>query len=181
MKNQNMKTDRATHWRNSVDFNFSSGGGGGERGWSRISNIYNLLPCRFFVAISNAPKQIRKRIEVSKDFTLSSIRRSSVKIFISCSDTGICHQIQGGVKHKNNCTKHEKEIKYKPLSKYKRTGESRAGKKVLETANPLPHPTIPWAPHYLKVWIRQWKGSTDGQTWKGLKRIAMVVFENLLA
>ena len=138
MKNQNMKTDRATHWRNSVEFNFSSGG---ERGRSRISNIYNLLPCRFFVAISNAPKQIRKRIEVSKDFTLSSIRRSSVTIFISCSDTGICHQIQGGVKHKNNCTKHEKEIKYKHLSKYKRTGESRGGKKFWR--RPIPYPTPP--------------------------------------
>ena len=132
-----MKTDRATHWRNASSLTSAVGA---ERGRSRISNIYILLPCRFFIAISNAPKQIGKRKEVSKDFTLSSIRRSSVTIFISCSDTGICHQIQGGVKRKNNCTKHEKEIKYKHVSKYKRTGESRGGKKILETANPPPHP-----------------------------------------
>ena len=138
-----MKTDRATHWRNASSLTSVVGA---ERGRSRISNIYILLPCRFFIAISNAPKQIGKRKEVSKDFTLSSIRRSSVTIFISCSDTGICHQIQGGVKHKNNCTKHEKEIKYKHVSKYKRTGESRGGKKILETANP---PQTPPPPHPL--------------------------------
>ena len=46
---------------------------GAERGRSRISNIYILLPRRFFIAISNAPKQIGKRIEVSKDFTVSRI------------------------------------------------------------------------------------------------------------
>ena len=76
-----MKTDRATHWRDAVEFNLSSGaergqsggGAGAERGRSCISNIYILLPCRFFIVISNAPKQIGKRIEVSKDFTVRRI------------------------------------------------------------------------------------------------------------
>ena len=173
-----MKTDRATHWRNASSLTSVVGA---ERGRSRISNIYILLPCRFFIAISNAPKQIGKRIEVSKDFTLSSIRRSSVTKFINCSDTGICHQIQGGVKRKNNCTKHEKEIKYNMWANIKERGNPGEEKKFwTRPTNPPPHPTIPWAPPYLKVWIRQWKGSTDGHTWKGLKRIAMVVFENLL-
>ena len=46
---------------------------GAERGRSRISNkyIYILLPCRFFIVISNGSKQIGKRIEVSKDFTVT--------------------------------------------------------------------------------------------------------------
>ena len=65
-----MKTDRATHWRNASSLTSVVGA---ERGRSRISNIYILLPCRFFIAISNAPKQIGKRIEVSKDFTVSRI------------------------------------------------------------------------------------------------------------
>ena len=137
-----MKTDRATHWRNAVEFNFSSGGGvGAERGRSRISNIYILLPCRFFIAISNAPKQIGKRIEVSKDFTLSSIRRSSVTKFINCSDTGICHQIQGGVKRKNNCTKHEKEIKYNMWANVKERANPGEEKKFWR--RPIPYPTPP--------------------------------------
>ena len=114
---------------------------GAERGRSRISNIYNLLPCRFFIAISNAPKQIGKRIEVSKDFTLSSIRRSSVTKFINCSDTGICHQIQGGVKRKNNCTKHEKEIKYNMWANIKERGNPGEEKKFWR--RPIPHPTPP--------------------------------------
>ena len=58
-------------WRNDLEFNFSSGGRAG--GWSRISIIDILLPCRFFIVISNAPKQIGTRIEVSKDFTVSRI------------------------------------------------------------------------------------------------------------
>ena len=103
--------------------------------------IYNLLPCRFFIAISNAPKQIGKRIEVSKDFTLSSIRRSSVTKFINCSDTVICHQIQGGVKRKNNCTKHEKEIKYNMWANIKERGNPGEEKKFW--TRPIPHPTPP--------------------------------------
>ena len=65
-----MKTDRATHWRNASSLTSAVGA---QRGRSRISNIYILLPCRFFIAISNAPKQIGKRIEISKDFTVSRI------------------------------------------------------------------------------------------------------------
>ena len=114
---------------------------GAERGRSRISNIYISLPCRFFIAISNAPKQIGKCIEVSKDFTLSSIRRSSVTKFINCSDTGIYHQIQGGVKRKNNCTKHEKEIKYNMWANIKERGNPGEEKKFW--TRPIPHPTPP--------------------------------------
>ena len=113
---------------------------GAERGRSRISNIYISLPCRFFIAISNAPKQIGKCIEVSKDFTLSSIRRSSVTKFINCSDTGIYHQIQGGVKRKNNCTKHEKEMKYDMWANIKERGNPGEEKNLGDGQSPtLPH------------------------------------------
>ena len=119
---------------------------GAERGRSRISNIYILLSCRFFIAISNAPKQIGKRIEVSKDFTLSSIRRSSVTKIYQLFRHWNLPPNSGGVKHKNSCTK--QEIKYKHVSKYKRTGESREGKKILETANHPPHNPPPPPPPF---------------------------------
>ena len=62
-----------TQWSLTSAVGRNGGRAGAERGRSCISNIYILLPCRFFIVISNAPKQIGKRIEVSKDFTVRRI------------------------------------------------------------------------------------------------------------